>query len=152
MANHVVPCFLLDAWQYCSHFKFHEWMDLWNSGSSAWCHIKARPTIAFQLPEATFLLFHVTFFSVFLHVGCSLESPVDSSPKYYCVDLRDSESGSLGEIQPSVAFKAPGNFTVDPNDLILWLPLDFGMLSRPKQQKRWCPFSRTSDDLEVSCI
>ena len=106
----------------------------------------------FSLPEATFLLFHVTFFSVFLHVGCSLESPVDSSPKYYCVDLRDSESGSLGEIQPSVAFKTPDNSTVDPNDLILWLPLDFGMLSRPKQQKRWCPFSRTSDDLEVSCI
>lgn len=73
----------------------------------------------FSLPEATFLLFHVTFFSVFLHVGCSLESPVDSSPKYYCVDLRDSESGSLGEIQPSVAFKAPDNSTVDPNDLIL---------------------------------
>lgn len=32
----------------------------------------------FSLPEVTFLLLHVTFFSVFLHVGCSLESPVDS--------------------------------------------------------------------------
>ena len=52
----------------------------------------------FSLPEVTFLLFHVTFFSVFLHVGCSLESPVDSFPKYYCVGLRDAESGSLGEI------------------------------------------------------